>query len=513
LRVAIKGIDLTFEEIAKVSRDGAEVFLHAEDAAKIEAARAVVERLVAEEKAVYGINTGFGKFSDVTINREQVARLQRNLIVSHACGVGQPLPGEAVRALMLLRANALAKGCSGVKVSTVRSLLDLLNHRVHPVVPSQGSLGASGDLAPLAHIVLVMIGEGEAEVDGEILSGKEALARRNLAPIELGAKEGLALINGTQAMGASLSLAVIDARLALQASFAVAALSHQALRGITAAYDERVSEVRPHRTQALAASVMRQLLHGSEWVSQPGELRVQDAYSLRCIPQVHGASWHAIDHVAETLLIECNSVTDNPLVFPKEGEVISAGNFHGQYLALGADYLAMAIAELANISERRIERLVNPQLSGLPAFLTRFGGLNSGYMIAQYTAAALVSENKVLCHPASVDSIPSSANQEDHVSMGGFACRKVRQVVENTMRVLGIELLAACQAIDLGGGKKLSPETEPVYNLLREQVPTLQEDRVLYPEINHAYTLIKSGLLLGAQNNATNSKAVGELLS
>ncbi|MBT9157890.1 MAG: Histidine ammonia-lyase [Firmicutes bacterium] len=498
MSVFITGADLTFEEISLVSREGALVFLHEEAKAKIAAARSLVERLVAEEKAVYGINTGFGKFCDITINKEQVARLQRNLIVSHACGVGAPLSIETVRALMLLRANALAKGSSGIKESTVQCLLDFLNHRVHPVVPAQGSLGASGDLAPLAHAVLVMIGEGEAEVDGEIVPGSLALARRNLQPIDLGAKEGLALINGTQAMGANLSLAVIDALQTLKTSFVTAALSHQALRGITAAFDARVSEVRPHRAQALAAEAMRRLLAGSEWVSLPGEFRVQDAYSLRCIPQVHGASWHAIGHVAETVLVECNSATDNPLVFPEENEIISAGNFHGQFLALGADYLAMAVAELASIAERRIERLVNPHLSGLPAFLTRHGGLNSGYMIAQYTAAALVSENKVLCHPASVDSIPSSANQEDHVSMGGFACRKVRQVIENTMRVLGIELLVACQAIDLQGGKMLSPATRPVYDLLRSTVPALNEDRVLYPEFNYAYNIINTGQVQSA---------------
>jgi len=493
MTVSITGANLTYEEILAVSREGARVYLAEQARGKIASARALVDRLVAEEKAVYGITTGFGKFYDITISKEQVAQLQRNLIVSHACGVGTPLPQDTVRALMLLRANALAKGYSGIKEATVQALLDLLNAKIHPVVPSQGSLGASGDLAPLSHVVLVMIGEGEAEVDGEIVPGSVALARRNLQPLELEAKEGLALINGTQAMGASLALAVIDALGVLKASFVTAALTHQALRGIVAAYDEKLSAVRPHRGQAHAASAMRLLLSGSEWVSVPGEIRVQDAYSLRCIPQVHGACLHALTHVAETLLIECNSATDNPLVFPEQGEVISGGNFHGEFLALGADYLAMAVAEIANIAERRIERLVNPQLSGLPAFLTRFGGLNSGYMIPQYTAASLVSENKVLCHPASVDSIPSSANQEDHVSMGGFACRKVRQVVENATRVLGIELLAACQALDLQMAGKLSPATQAVYDLVRASVPPLGEDRVLYGELNHGYRLINGG--------------------
>lgn len=495
MSIIITGSDLTLKELAEVSRQYAQVKLAATARQRIEAARKLVEDMVAEERPVYGITTGFGKFSDVFINKDQTTELQRNLIVSHACGVGAALPTDAVRALMLLRANALAKGYSGVRVSTVECLINMLNERVHPVVPSQGSLGASGDLAPLSHVVLVMIGEGEAEVDGEVFPGKEALSRRGLKPIQLGAKEGLALINGTQAMGANLSLAVIDGLSAIKASFITAALTHQALRGITAAYDERLAVVRPHAAQFKAAEAMRTLLEGSTLVTKPGELRVQDAYSLRCIPQVHGACLHALEHVAETLLVECNSATDNPLVFPEQREVISGGNFHGEFLALAADYLATAMSEIANMAERRIERLVNPQLSGLPAFLTRHGGLNSGFMIAQYTAAALVSENKVLSHPASVDSIPSSANQEDHVSMGGVACRKVRQIVENTMRVLGIEFLAACQALDLQSGGELSPATLAGYELLRANVPTLVEDRVLYPDINAGYLLVSSGKL------------------
>lgn len=495
MKVTISGDSLTLAEIRAVSRERAPVSLGPGTPERIDAARRLVDAYVQEGRPVYGITTGFGKFAEVSISREQTAALQRNLIVSHACGVGPPLPTETVRALMLLRANALAKGFSGVRMSTVESLLAMLNAGVHPIVPAQGSLGASGDLAPLAHVVLVMIGEGEAEVDGQVMSGREALATRNITPIALAAKEGLALINGTQAMAANLSLAVLDALAALKASFITASLSHQALRGITAAFDARLCAVRPHPTQAQAAEVMRTLLLGSTLVTLPGEVRVQDAYALRCIPQVHGACWHALAHVANTLLIECNSATDNPLVFPADGEVISGGNFHGEFLALAADYLALAVAELANISERRIERLVNPQLSGLPAFLTRHGGLNSGLMITQYTAAALVSENKVLSHPASVDSIPSSANQEDHVSMGGVACRKVRQIAENTMRVLGIELLAACQAIDLQAGGELSPASSLAYDCLRRVVPTLKEDRVLYPDLNAAYALLQSGEL------------------
>ncbi|MBT9176881.1 MAG: Histidine ammonia-lyase [Firmicutes bacterium] len=493
MNVTISGNSLTLGEIRAVSRDRAHVSLGPATPERIDAARQLVEALVSEGRPVYGITTGFGKFAEVSISREQTAALQRNLIVSHACGVGHPLPTETVRALMLLRANALAKGFSGIRVSTVECLLGMLNAGVHPIVPAQGSLGASGDLAPLAHVVLVMLGEGEAEVDGEVMPGREALARRKLMPISLTAKEGLALINGTQAMAANLSLAVVDALSALKASFITASLSHQALRGITAAFDARLSAVRPHPAQAKAAEVMRILLEGSTLVTQPGEIRVQDAYALRCIPQVHGACWHALEHVAATLHIECNSATDNPLVFPADGEVVSGGNFHGEFLALAADYLALAVAELGSIAERRLERLVNPQLSGLPAFLTRHGGLNSGLMITQYTAAALVSENKVLSYPASVDSIPSSANQEDHVSMGGVACRKVRQIAENTMRVLGIELLAACQAIDLQSGGKLSPASSLAHDCLRKVVPKLAEDRIMHLDLNAAYALLQSG--------------------
>jgi len=498
MAIIVTGEGLDLKAIVSVSRGQGKVVLDEAAKERIQHARSYVEQLVNESKPVYGITTGFGKFSDTFIGPEQTAELQRNLIISHACGVGQPLPTDAVRALMLLRANALAKGFSGVQISTVQCLVDMLNARVHPIVPSQGSLGASGDLAPLSHVVLVMLGEGEAEVDGEIVPGAEALARRGLKPIQLSSKEGLALINGTQAMGASLALALADGLSALKGCFITAALTHQALRGITAAYDEKLAMVRPHRGQIMAAEAMRSLLEGSLMTTAPGELRVQDAYSLRCIPQVHGACLEAYLHVFATAQIEFNAATDNPLVFPNELEAISGGNFHGEFLALAADYLAMAMSEVGNIAERRIERLVNPQLSGLPAFLTRSGGLNSGFMIAQYTAASLVSENKVLSHPASVDSIPSSANQEDHVSMGSISCRKVRQIVENTLRVLGIELVAACQAIDLQNERKLSPATEAAYKLVRTHIAELERDRIMYPDLNLGYWLLSSGKIQNA---------------
>jgi histidine ammonia-lyase len=491
--VVILGHGLTLEQIVAVSRGSARVVLASEARQNVRVARKYVEELVRQERPVYGITTGFGKFSDTFISGHQTAELQHNLIVSHACGVGQPYNTDVVRAMMLLRVNALAKGYSGVREDIIDSLISFLNQRVHPVVPSQGSLGASGDLAPLAHMVLPMLGEGLAEVDGEVIPGAEALLRRGIPVLSLSAKEGLALINGTQAMGANLALALYDARTTLKTALVAAGMTHQALRGITAAYDEKVSMVRPHRGQQAVALSLVKLLTGSALTTSPGELRVQDAYSLRCIPQVYGACLTALAHAEQVAEVEFNSATDNPLVFAEQDDVISAGNFHGEPLALVADYLSMAVAEIANMSERRIERLVNPQLSGLPAFLTRSGGVNSGFMIAQYTAAALVSENKVLSHPASVDSIPSSANQEDHVSMGGMACRKLREIVMNTQRVIGIELVTAAQGVEFQGHSGLSPATATAYRLIREVVAPLGDDRIMYPDLNSGYELVQSG--------------------
>ncbi|MGI6345098.1 MAG: histidine ammonia-lyase [Bacillota bacterium] len=498
MTIYLDGESLTLEQVALVARNAVRVVLTDEARQKLARSRQLVEDMVNREAVVYGITTGFGMFSDTYIDREQTAQLQQNLIFSHACGVGEHLPLEVVRAAMLLRANSLAKGYSGVRQETVELLLELINREITPRVPAQGSLGASGDLAPLSHIALVLLGEGEAYYDGEVLPGGEALRRAGLAPLRLSSKEGLALINGTQVMLALLSLAVIDAQRLQQSALVTASLTAQALRGITAAYDARVSQVRPHPGQVLVAQGMRRLLDGSQLTTAPGELRVQDAYALRCIPQVHGAIYNAWRHVREVVETEINSTTDNPLVFAAEGDTISAGNFHGEPLALPADYLSIALAELANIAERRVERLVNPQLSGLPAFLTEHGGLNSGFMIAQYTAASLVSENKVLAHPASVDSIPSSANQEDHVSMGTIGARKLRRVAANTENVLAIEYLAAAQAVDLLDRKGLSPLTEPAYQLLRERVAMMREDRILYPDIQQAAALIRSGQLLNA---------------
>ncbi|SKC63470.1 histidine ammonia-lyase [Maledivibacter halophilus] len=490
-KILIDGERLTIEEIVKVSRDLTEVALTDEAIEKIKKSRTVVDEFVENEKIVYGITTGFGKFSDVVITKDEAKDLQRNLIISHSCGVGKHFPEEVVRAIMLLRANALAKGFSGIRLNTLETLIEMINKKVHPAIPEKGSLGASGDLAPLAHMVLVMLGEGEAYYKGELMSGKEAMKKAGIDIIHLTSKEGLALINGTQVMTAVGALTVYDAINLAKLSDITAALTVEALNGITDAYDSRVHKVRPHIGQMSSAENLLRLLQGSDLTTKQGEIRVQDAYTLRCIPQIHGASKDAINFIKEKVTIEINSATDNPLIFADDKEAISGGNFHGQPMALAFDYLGIAIAELANSSERRIERLVNPQLSGLPAFLTEKGGLNSGFMIAQYSAAALVSENKVLAHPASVDSIPSSANQEDHVSMGTIASRKAREILYNTTRVLAIECIAASQAIDFQDPSKLGKGTKEAYKKIRETVETLVDDRIMYFDINKSATLIE----------------------
>jgi len=492
------GRKLTLTDVVAVARDGAPVVLGSEARARVERARKMVEELVAAKRPVYGITTGFGKFSDVTISPEETARLQHNLIMSHACAVGDPLDVEAARAVMLLRAQALAQGYSGIAPETLDLLVDMLNAGITPVIPEQGSLGASGDLAPLAHMCLPLIGMGEAFFRGQRLSGTEALQRAGLRPVRLSAKEGLALINGTQVMTGIGALALADALELLKVADIAASLTAQALGAIPAAWDPRIQAVRLHPGQAAAAANLRRLTEGSGLTTAPCEVRTQDAYALRCIPQVHGASRTAIGHVAEVIGWELNAVTDNPLLFPEDGEVISGGNFHGQPVALAMDYLGIAVAELANIAERRVERLINPHLSGLPPFLVSNGGLNSGLMIPQYVAASLVSENKVLAHPASVDSIPSSAGQEDHVSMGTTAARKARRILANAQRVLAIELLCAAQALEFRDPRALSPATRAAYKVIRERVVPLDEDRVLAPEIEELARLIRSGELVAA---------------
>jgi histidine ammonia-lyase len=494
--IKIDGCSLDLENFIAVTRNGAKVGLSDASVLAINKARALVDYFVDHKKVVYGITTGFGKFSDVSISKEETEDLQRNLIISHACGVGEPFSVEVSRGIMLLRANALSKGNSGIRLATVETLIEMLNKGVTPIIPQKGSLGASGDLAPLSHMVLVMIGEGEAWFGGERLSGREAMKRANIDLVVLTSKEGLALINGTQVMTSVGAHVVYDALNLSKLADICASMTVEALQGITDAFDPRIHALRPHQGQMDSAQNLLSILSGSRLTTRQGQIRVQDAYSLRCTPQVHGASKDALAFIENKVLIEMNAVTDNPLIFPDDEDALSGGNFHGQPMALPFDFMAIALAELANISERRIERLVNPQLSGLPAFLTQKGGLHSGFMIMQYSAAALVSENKVLAHPASVDSIPSSANQEDHVSMGTIAARKAHEILGNVINVLAIELLSACQGIDFEDPQKLAPATRIVYETIREVVPTLEDDRVMYIDINRVEELIKSHILV-----------------
>jgi len=495
-KVVIDGQSLTIDKVLEVARFGAEVVISEEAAIKVEKARQFVDELVDSKKVVYGITTGFGKFSDVVISKEETKDLQRNLIISHACGVGNPFSEEIARAIMLLRVNNLSKGHSGVRPVTIQTLVDMLNKGVNPIIPEKGSLGASGDLAPLSHMVLVMIGLGEATYKGERMSGAEAMKQAGIEPIELTSKEGLALINGTQVMTAVGTIAAYEAIQLVKLSDISAALTLEALNGITDAFDPRLHQVRPHQGQIDTAANMLRLVEESGLTTRQGEIRVQDAYTLRCIPQIHGASKDALNFVVDKINIEINAVTDNPILFPEDGVAFSGGNFHGQPMALPFDFLGIALSEVANVSERRIERLVNPQLSGLPAFLTPYGGLHSGFMIAQYAAAALVSENKVLAHPASVDSIPSSANQEDHVSMGTIAARKAKEILFNAQNVIAIELLCAAQAIDFNDASKLGKGTAIAYKCIREVVDKIEEDRVMNVDFNKIYDIIKSNVIL-----------------
>jgi len=473
--------------------------------ARMEAARALVEQAA---EHTYGVNTGFGRFVSESIPDDQVEELQLRLLRSHACGVGDPYPPEVVRAAMLLRANALAKGYSGARIETVELLIECLNRGVLPRVPSRGSVGASGDLAPLAHLALPLVGEGEAFFEDELRTGADALAAAGLEPTRLGAKEGLSLINGTQFMAAMASLALVRAwRLARTADLACG-LSLEALQGSRTSFHPAIHQARPLRGQVDSAANLHRLLDGSAIIeSHKWCDRVQDAYSLRCAPQVHGASRDLLANVETTVAVELNAATDNPLVLVDEGLVVSNGNFHGQPLAFGLDTLAMAVSELASISERRVERLVNPSLSeGLPPFLTLEGGLNSGFMIPQYVAAALVSENKSLCHPASVDSIPTSAGQEDHVSMGNGAGLKALQVVGNSERALAIELLAATQAIEFLAPLEPGPGLRATHDAVRELSERVRDDRPLGADIERVAAAIRDGSILAAAE-----AAIGEL--
>jgi histidine ammonia-lyase len=492
---------LTLEGFIRVVRGGERVELAQAARDRILTARAVVERIVDGGEAVYGVNTGFGKFASVRIARGELTQLQHNLIVSHAIGVGDALPAEVVRGMLLLRAQSLALGHSGVRPEVVERLLALLNADAHPVIPAQGSVGASGDLAPLAHLALALIGLGEIEQGGGVRPAADVLAALGLPPLVLQAKEGLALINGTQLMGSLLALALHDAHTLLGTANLAAAMTVEALSGSHRPFSEGVVRLRPHPGAVAVAADLRALLDGSEIApSHAGCGKVQDAYSLRAVPQVHGATLDALLQAGRVLGVEFASVTDNPLIFPDPaepggGEVISGGNFHGQPLALTADALKVAVAELASISERRCEQLLNPALSGLPGFLTLEGGLNSGLMIAQYTAAALVSENKVLAHPASVDSIPTSANQEDHVSMGAHGARQLRQILENAQTALSIELLCAAQALDFQP-LRAGLGVQAARARIREEVAPLGQDRYYRPDLLRLRQMVVSGELL-----------------
>ncbi len=506
MSLIIDGESLTTEDLVRVARRNAEVTLADHAAQRMQRSRAVVEAALKDGKVVYGVNTGFGELASVSVSKEDLARLQVNLVRSHSAGVGDPFPLEVVRGMMLLRANALAKGYSGVRVEVVQTLLHMLNRGVTPVVPQQGSVGSSGDLAPLAHMALVMIGEGTAVYQGAVLEGGLAMKKAKIHSLVLEAKEGVAIINGTQAMTALGALVAHDALGLVRDSCVAAAMSLEALRGTRTAFDGRIHATRPHEGQQDVAEVMLSILGDSEINQSHADCgKVQDAYSLRCIPQVLGASLDTIRYVQSIVETEINSATDNPLVFSDEGEVVSGGNFHGQPIALAMDFLSIALSEMANISERRVNRLVNPHLSGLPPFLTTEGGLESGLMIAQYTAAALVSENKTLSHPASVDSIPTSADQEDHVSMGTIAARKCRQVLENSKRVIAIEYMAAAQGVDLLAPLKASRPLLAAHQCLRKKVHMLEDDRPLSPDISAIVELMESGEIVNEVQSVTGS--------
>ncbi len=494
--VLLDGHSLTLGDIVAIADDDEAVGVAPEARARVDAARAVVERKADGDEAVYGINTGFGSFADVRIPHDALAALQLNLLRSHAAGVGEPLSPRAVRATMALRANVLACGYSGVRASTLDGLIALLNSGVHPVVPSRGSVGASGDLAPLAHLALVLVGEGDAMVGGVRLRGADALRAAALDAIVLQPKEGLALINGTQPSAAVLALALADAERLARAADVAAALSIDGLRGSTRPFDPRIHDARPFDGQrASAANIARLLADSAINASHVNCGRVQDANSMRCAAQVHGAARDALAFVHRTVAIEANAATDNPMVFADTGEIVSGGNFHGAPIAVAADLLAIAVTQFATISERRSDRLVNPALSGLPAFLTRDGGLQSGLMMAQVTAAALTSELKVLAHPASVDSIPTSGNKEDHVSMSMAAALKAERAVALARHVVAVELLCAAQAIDLLAPLTTSPPLARVHDTIRAHVPPLDRDRPPSPDIVAIDGLIQTGAI------------------
>lgn len=505
--LVLDGESLTLETLISITRGDAVVAASSLAMENVKKSRAIVDRLIEEKLPMYGINTGFGRFADVVIPEEKINLLQINLILADAAGVGNPLPRDVTRGMLVLRANSLLRGFSGVRPVVIETILNMLNSGVHPIIPEKGSVGASGDLCPLSHMVLPMLGLGEAEYRGQIMDGASAMKAADIPIIDLKAKEGLALINGTQCMTSVAAHALSDVKNLLKAADIIGALTAESMCCIINAYDPRIQDIRRHSGQRDVASNMRKLLKGSRHTTIQGEARTQDSYSLRCIPQIHGASRLAIDYVASVIENEINAVTDNPVVLPDTGEVFSGGNFHGQPVAIAADTLCIAAAELGNISERRIAKLVDPALNHeLPAFLVKEGGINCGFMVPQYTAASLVSENKVLSHPASVDSIPTSAGQEDHVSMGTISARKAATIVDHVCTVLGIELMCAAQAIDLRDEKKMGDGTAVAYRLLRSKVAFMESDRVFYKDQQLAASIIADRALVSKVE-----EAVGEL--
>jgi len=500
MSIVLTGNDLTFDQLYAVALRNEPVSLSPAAVTRMKASRAVVDRLVTANQTAYGINTGFGKLASVRISAEQVRQLQINLVRSHVCGVGTPLSAPEVRAMMLLRANAIAKGLSGVRPVVVETLCAMLNAGVHPVIPSQGSVGASGDLAPLAHLAQVVIGEGEAHFKHEKLSGAEALKHAGITAVALEAKEGLSLLNGTQGMLALLSLALLEADTLADTADVAASLSLDALRGSPGAFDARIMHARAYAGAGKTARNLAHLNEGSQiresHRAPDKDTRVQDAYSLRCTPQVHGAVRDSLVQAREMAMVELNSATDNPLVFVKangEGDIVSGGNFHGQPLAMAADQVAIAIATLGGIAERRVEQMTNPLTSMLPAFLTPDPGLNSGFMIAQVTAAALTSENRALATPHSVDSISTSGNQEDYVSMGMSGARRLERMLHNLRHILAIELLCACQGIDLLAPLQTGTLAKKAHDAVRAACPKVTADRPLAPDINAIAALVAQG--------------------
>ena len=496
--VVLDGQSLTFQDIVNVARKGYKVELAAKAKKAVSECAASLSEWVDEGRVVYGVTTGFGDLATVAVPIDKVTQLQENLLMSHSCGFGEEMPEDFVRAIMLLRINTLTRGYSGISMNTLMQLVNFLNLGIHPVIPRQGSVGASGDLCPLSHLAVTMLGIGNVNYKGKQMPAAQAIQEAGLQPIHLMPKEGLALNNGTTFMTGIASLCIYDAENLIKNADIAAAMSVEALHGVPYAFDQRTHDLRPQVGQSIVAENIRRLIEGSEIVEKYKKDRVQDAYSLRCMPQVHGACRDAMDHVWSVLETEINSVTDNPLIFPEDQAVISQGNFHGEPLALAMDYFGVAAAEIASISERRQARLVDESLSGLPPFLVTGSGLNSGFMIPQYVSAALVSENKVLAHPSSVDSIPTSANQEDHVSMGAYSARKGRTILENAVKVLGVELLTAAQALDFSLPLTPAAGTSAARDCVRTCAPFVERDTYLAPLMDAVCGLVRSGAVVRA---------------